>query len=152
MFVSARSWSDSLYVLCICFWSSHRLNKTGSIASTTPDGAAHKMIDLIMWVLWFMFGGYCVWFLIRARKSEPLTLDDLVVLWKIHRQQSGCNAPLSKVEPIVNPRSNEFSGFKCKCGYQYQSQRLIIQRHALERSMFMPMSANNTERSQFIKT
>jgi len=152
MFVSARSQSDSLYVLCICLWGSHRLNKTVFIASTTPDGAAHKMIDLIMWALWFMLGGYCAWFLTRAKKSEPLTLDDLVILWKIHRRQSGCNAPLSKVEPIVNPRSNEFSGFKCKCGHQYQSQRLIIQRHALERSMFMSISANNTERSQFIKT
>lgn len=110
------------------------------------------MYDVIMWALWFMFGAYSVWFFTKAKKLQPLTLDELVILWKIHKQQEGCNAPLSKVEPLVNPRTSEFSGFKCRCGYAYQSKRLIVQRHALESNMFLSISSNSGERPQLLKT
>jgi hypothetical protein len=110
------------------------------------------MTDFLMWALWFVFGAYCVWFFTKAKRPEALTLDELVLLWKIHKQHSGCNAPLSKVEPIVNSRTSEFSGFRCKCGYQYQSQRLIVQKHAFEQNMFLSMQTNAPNRGQLAKT
>ena len=110
------------------------------------------MLDVLMWIFWFVFGAYSFWFVTRAKKRQPLTLDDLVILWKIHKQQARCSAPLSKVKPIIDPRSNEFSGFKCECGYRYLSERLIIQRHPLDRNMFAAISSKRTERSSLLKT
>lgn len=110
------------------------------------------MLDLIMCIFWFIFGAYSFWFFARAKKLESLTLDDLVILWKIHKQQAGCNVPLSKVKPIVNNRSNEFSGFKCECGYKYMSKRPIVQRHAFERNMFISTSVNRTESTHTLRT
>lgn len=105
------------------------------------------MLDVLMCVFWFLLGGYSFWFLTRAKKSQPLTLDELVTLWKIHKHQAGCSTPLSRMKPIMDLRSNEFSGFKCECGYQYCSKRLIVQRHALESDMFAAMSAVKVEQS-----
>jgi hypothetical protein len=110
------------------------------------------MTDFLMWALWFVFGAYCVWFLTKAKRPGALTLDELVILWKVHKQKSGCNAPLSKVEPIVNSRTSEFSGFRCKCGYQYQSHRLIVQRHAFEQNMFLSIQTNASNPGQLAKT
>jgi hypothetical protein len=108
------------------------------------------MLDVLMWVFWFLLGAYSIWFLTRAEKSQALTLDELVMLWKIHKQQARCSAPLSRVEPVVDPRSKEFSGFKCGCGYRYLSKRLIVQRHALDKDMFVAMSVKKGEQS-FLK-
>jgi hypothetical protein len=110
------------------------------------------MTDFLMLALWFVFGGYCVWFLTKAKQPEALTLDELVLIWKIHKQQSGCKAPLSKVEPIVNSHTSEFSGFRCKCGYQYQSQRPIVQKHAFEQNMFLSTQISASNRGQLAKT
>jgi hypothetical protein len=110
------------------------------------------MLDFIVWIFWFIFGAYSFWFFTRAKKLEPLTLDDLVILWKIHRQQAECDVPLSKVKPIMKNHSNEFSGFRCECGYEYLSKRLIVQRHALERNMFISTSMNRTESTSILRT
>ena len=88
------------------------------------------MLDLLVWSLWFIFGAYSFWFLFQAKTLEPLTLDELVILWKLHKQQAGCDAPISKLEPIIRTSSheNEFVGFRCTCGYQYLSKRPITQK------------------------
>lgn len=110
------------------------------------------MLDVLMWIFWFVFGAYSFWFVTRAKKSQPLTLDELVILWKIHKQQARCDAPLSRVNPIIDSRSNEFSGFKCECGYQYFSKRLVVQRNALDRNMFLAMASDKREPSSLLKT
>jgi len=110
------------------------------------------MLDVLMWILWFVVGGYSFWLITRAKRSQSLTLDELVILWKVHKQQAGCSGPLSRVKPIIDSRSNEFSGFKCECGYQYVSKRLILQRHALDSNMFVAVSSGKAERSSLLKT
>ena len=110
------------------------------------------VLDVLMWVLWFVVGGYSFWLITRAKRSQSLTLDELVILWKIHKQQARCSAPLSRVKPIIDPRSNEFSGFKCECGYRYLSKRLVLQRHALDHNMFVAMSSSKGEQSSLLKT
>jgi len=123
-----------------------------SLVSTCHGGVIDKMLDVLMWIFWFVFGAYSFWFLTHAKRSQPLTLDELVILWKIHKQQARCNTPLSRVKPIIDSRSNEFSGFRCECGYEYQSKRLILQRHALDNNMFAAVSSGKGERSLFLKT
>lgn len=87
-------------------------------------------MDLLVWSAWLILGTYIFWFLFKAETLQPLTLDELVMLWKLHRQRSGCNAPISKVEPIIRSshHENEFVGFRCKCGYEYLSKRLVTQK------------------------
>jgi hypothetical protein len=116
-----------------------------------PVSEVCEMLDFIMWGVWFGFGAYCFWFFTQAKRLEPLTLDDLVILWKIHRQQAGCRAPLSKLKPITHDHSNEFSGFSCDCGYQYLSRRLIVQRHAPEVNMFSCMTPKGMESRSIVK-
>jgi len=111
-----------------------------------------KMLDVLMWISWFLLGTYSFWFVTRAKISQPMTLDELVMLWKIHKQQARCSTPLSSVKPIIDSRSNEFSGFRCECGYEYQSRRLIVQRHALDRNMFSGMRFSTGEQSSILKT
>ena len=123
-----------------------------ALVSLCHGGVPDKMLDVLMWILWFLLGAYSFWFVTRAKRSQPLTLDELVTLWKIHKQQARCNTPLSRVKPIIESRSNEFSGFRCECGYAYQSKRLIVQRHALDRNMFAGASFNKGERSSILKT
>lgn len=94
------------------------------------------MLDLLLWILWFIFGAYSFWFFTQAKKLQPLTFDELVLLWKLHKQEAHCDASIPKVEPIMNKHQHEFVGFKCECGYQYLSKRLITQRDARNLNMF----------------
>jgi len=94
------------------------------------------MLEYLAWAFWFLLGAYTFWFLTRVKKSEPLTLDEIVILWKIHRIETGCKSPISKVEPITDKYSKEISGFKCACGYSHMSSHLLVQRRAYEYNMF----------------
>lgn len=109
------------------------------------------MLDVLVWIFWLTFGGYAFWFLTRAKRSEPMTLDELVILWKIHKQQAECRVPISKVKPIVATGLDEFSGFRCECGYEYLSKRPIIQRHAFEQDMFAALSMGTKQSSTLRK-
>jgi len=124
----------------------------GLVSFNMPLWWMGQMLDVLMWILWFVLGGYSFWLVTRAKRSQPLTLDELVILWKIHKQQARCSTPLSRVEPIIDSQSNEFSGFKCECGYRYLSKRPVLQRHTLDRSMFMAMAPSKGERSSLLKT
>lgn len=147
-----KSGDDLTQILAIHFIASYALNMAVSLVSLCHGGVPDKMLDVLMWVLWFLLGAYSFWFVTRAKISQPLTLDELVTLWKIHRQQVRCNTPLSRVKPIIESRSNEFSGFRCECGYEYESKRLIVQRHAFDRNMFVGTSFSKGGRSSILKT
>jgi len=88
------------------------------------------MLELLVLFPWLIFGAYCFWFFFQAKTLEPLTLDELVILWKLHKQEARCNAPISQLEPIVlaGSQKNEFVGFRCPCGYKYLSKRPIAQK------------------------
>jgi hypothetical protein len=138
--------------LVIHFPASYALNMPLSLVPTCHGGVPDKMLDVLMLIFWFLLGIYSFWFVTRAKRSQPMTLDELVMLWKIHKQQTRCNTPLSSVNPIIDPRSNEFSGFRCDCGYQYQSKRLIVQRHTFDHNMFSGRPLNKGKQSSILKT
>jgi len=100
-----------------------------------------EMLDLLLWIFWFILGANSFWFFTQAKKLRPLTLDELVILWKLHKQQTECDAPISKMEPIINTQSYEFVSFKCECDYRYLSKRLITQRDARKLNMFSQIRA-----------
>ena len=106
------------------------------------------MLEYFVWASWFLLGTYTSWFLTRVKKAEPVTLDEVVILWKIHRLETGCNCPLSEVEPIADLYSKEISGFKCACGYSYMSKHLLAQRRASKFNMFaVPLDTREKTKS-----
>lgn len=134
-------------LLVIYFLASYVLNIAVRLVSTCHGGASGKMLDVLTWILWAALGGYSFWLVTRAKTSQPLTLDELVILWKKHKQEAKCRAPLSRVKPIIDPRSDQFSGFKCECGYQYTSKRLLVQRRAADRNMLIALSSSKSARA-----
>lgn len=78
-----------------------------------------------MWSSWFVLGTYGFWFIFKAKMFQPLTLDDLALTWKLHKQQTGCKA--SHILSLLI-KNDEVVGFKCGCGYEFLQKRLITQK------------------------
>jgi len=83
------------------------------------------LLDLLTWGFWLALGAYAMWFLFRAKTFQPLTLDDLALMWKLHKQNTGCTA--SRINSMLK-NDDDVVGFKCDCGYEFLQKRLITQR------------------------
>jgi hypothetical protein len=83
------------------------------------------LLEFLIVGVWFSFAGYCFWYFFKAKTFQPLTLDDLALTWRIHKQQTKCTA--SGLNSLLT-RNNEIVGFKCECGYEFQQKRLITQK------------------------
>ena len=86
---------------------------------------------MTMWLYVIVFGFwtglvfYVLWFVFKAKTVQPLTIDDLALTWKVHKQQSGCNS--SRIHGLIK-ENDEIVGFKCDCGYEFIQKRLITQK------------------------
>jgi hypothetical protein len=74
---------------------------------------------------WLALAAYAMWFLFRAKTFQPLTLDDLALMWKLHKRETCCTA--SHIHSLLK-RDDEVVGFRCECGYEFIQKRLITQR------------------------
>ena len=83
------------------------------------------LLYLLIWGFWLTLAVYGFWYFFIAKTFQPLTLDDLALTWRLHKQQTGCTA--SRVHSLLT-RNNEVVGFKCECGYEFQQERLITQK------------------------
>ncbi len=83
------------------------------------------LLDLLTFGFWITLGVYAVWFFFKAKTVQPLTIDDLALTWKLHKQQSGCKS--KRVHGLIK-ENDEIVGFKCDCGYEFIQKRLITQR------------------------
>ena len=83
------------------------------------------LLYLLIWGFWLTLAVYGFWYFFIAKTFQPLTLDDLALTWRLHKQQAGCTA--SRVHSLLT-RNNEVVGFKCDCGYEFRQKRLITQR------------------------
>lgn len=72
---------------------------------------------------WLCLVAYIVWFLALAKDYAPLTGIETTVLWKLHKRQTHCSS--TKFEKVRH--KNKVVGFRCACGYEYLSKRLITQ-------------------------
>jgi len=82
------------------------------------------LLILLMGGFWLALAAYVLWFLFRAKTVQPLTLDDLALTWKVHKQQKGCTA--SRIHSLIK-ENDEVIGFSCECGYEFIQKRLITQ-------------------------
>ena len=83
-----------------------------------------------MWLIllvsgfWAALVVYLLWYFFKAKTVQPLTLDDLALTWKVHKQRDGCIA--SRIHGMIK-ENDEVIGFKCECGYEFIQKRLITQ-------------------------
>jgi len=83
------------------------------------------MLSLLVTSVWLTLAAYTLWFLFKAKTLHPLTLDDLALTWKLHKQQTGCKA--TRIHSLLM-KHDEVVGFKCNCGYKFTQKRLITQK------------------------
>ena len=72
--------------------------------------------------VWVSFGCVAAWFVLSAKKHQPISTTEVEMLWKSHKQFSKCKAKkfakISKGKKII--------GYKCQCGYEHKQKRPII--------------------------
>lgn len=97
----------------------------------------YEMLYLLVIGLWGLLFAYGTWYVLKAKTFQPLTLDDLALIWKLHKQQTGCDA--SRIHSLIK-RDGQVVGFQCNCGYRYMQRRLITQRMPLEPNRLFPLT------------
>jgi hypothetical protein len=103
------------------------------------------MLEFMVWGFWFVFGGYVFWFIFKAGTIQPLGSDELALMWKLHRRESGCGAPIINELLIKN---SELVGFKCACGHVFLQRRLITQRIYTCANSLLPKASNTVRLSE----
>jgi len=83
------------------------------------------VLNLLMASSLLILGGYSLWFFFKAKTFQSLTLDDLALTWKMHKQKTECKA--ANIHTLLL-RNNEVVGFKCECGNEFLQKRLITQK------------------------
>ena len=81
------------------------------------------MMGTLALVAWLCLGLCVIWFLALAKDYVALTGSETTFLWKLHRRRTHC--PFTKFEKIRHRK--KVVGFRCACGYEYLSKRLITQ-------------------------
>ena len=70
-----------------------------------------------------IFMGCLLWFMIAVKRSEPITVDEAKMLWKIHKKTTHCGG--KKWQPITR-KGDKLKGFQCECGYNYSQERPML--------------------------
>jgi hypothetical protein len=84
-----------------------------------------NILDVLVWSFWFLLGAYSAWFFFKAKDFVPLTLDELALAWKLHKQSTGCKKP--RIRDLLVRKNGEVVGFTCDCGHKFLQKRLITQ-------------------------
>ena len=82
------------------------------------------LVILLVGGFWIALVAYVLWYLFKAKTVQPLTIDDLALTWRVHKQRDGCNA--SRISSMIK-EDGEVVGFRCECGYEFVQKRLITQ-------------------------
>ena len=72
--------------------------------------------------IWLSLGFFIAWFLLSAKHVVPMTLKEIEMLWKFHKQKTTCSA---KSWTKIN-RKNKIIGYKCECGYEHIQKKPLI--------------------------
>jgi hypothetical protein len=72
--------------------------------------------------VWVSFGCVVAWFILSAKKHQPLSDKEVQMLWKSHKHFGNCKA--KKFETISERK--KIIGYRCQCGYEHKQKRPII--------------------------
>lgn len=82
------------------------------------------MMGALVLLAWLFLVAGIIWFVALAKDYVSLTGNETRFLWKLHKRQAQCSC--TKFETIRHKK--KVVGFRCACGYEYLSKRLITQR------------------------
>lgn len=72
--------------------------------------------------VWISFGCAVAWFILSAKKHQPISNKEVEMLWKSHKHFNKCKA--KEFEKIS--QGKKIIGYKCQCGYEHRQKRPII--------------------------
>lgn len=72
--------------------------------------------------VWVSLGCVTAWFILAAKKHQPISAKEVEILWKSHKHFSKCKA--KKFEKIS--KGTKIIGYRCNCGYEHKQKRPII--------------------------
>jgi hypothetical protein len=78
--------------------------------------------ELLVPTMWVAFGCAVAWFLLSAKRIQPITGEEAELLWKSHKQFTHCTA--TKFTEIT--KGKKVIGYVCQCGHQYKQEKPII--------------------------
>jgi len=76
----------------------------------------------LMPTMWLSVAAYVAWYFASAKHYAPLTVEEVRVLWKIHKQNEQCNS--GRWQKIRKGR--KIIGFKCGCGHKQVQKRPLV--------------------------
>ena len=82
------------------------------------------LLILLVGGFWMSLVAYVLWYFFKAKTVQPLTIDNLALTWRVHKQRDRCNA--SRIHSLIK-ENDEVVGFRCECGYKFIQKRLITQ-------------------------
>ena len=71
---------------------------------------------------WVCFLAYMTWYFAAGKQYASLTLNEIRILWKIHKQNSNCKG--KKWQAIRH--KDKIIGFECECGFKHIEKRPLI--------------------------
>lgn len=95
-----------------------------------------KMLEMLMWSFWLILGAYGMWYFFKAKDVQTLTLDNLILTWKLHKHQANCKAP--RIQSLLT-KHGEVVGFQCECGYKFLQTRLLTQKVPYSETNITPL-------------
>jgi hypothetical protein len=83
------------------------------------------MLAELMLALWITLCVYLFWYVVKATTYQSLGLNDLALVWKVHKREAGCKS--TYIQDLL-VKGDEVVGFRCGCGHEYLQKRLISQK------------------------
>ncbi len=78
---------------------------------------------IVVTLVWIAFACSLLCYVIEVRRSEPITVDEAKILWKMHKKTTHCAG--KKWEPIAH-KGDKLKGFRCDCGYRYTQKKPLV--------------------------
>ncbi len=71
-----------------------------------------------------VFLGYFCWYVFVGKTLQPVTTEQIDLMWRLHKTQSGCKG--SRITDLLSYKE-KVVGYKCECGYEFKQKRLLAQ-------------------------
>ncbi|MCK5628562.1 hypothetical protein KAI12_03765 [Candidatus Bathyarchaeota archaeon] len=81
------------------------------------------MIQILMVSVLICIPIYLLYYFVSAKRKAPITSEEARLLWKIHKNDSGCT---HKKWNVTKRGKHKIVGFKCDCGYKYAQRRPLV--------------------------
>ena len=79
-------------------------------------------IEFLVPTMWVALGCTAAWFLLSAKKTQTIPLEEVEILWKSHKQFMQCTA--KKFTELKKGKGT--IGYVCNCGHTHKQERPII--------------------------